>query len=221
MQLIRKEKLLLLLGMHKGESEAELILVPFDFVRERIICLPPSRIVQTRLAGCNIQKVSSAVQVPIRGFRARPHERGAMLRCGEGLAQVSDAAQGLRAIGWRMGVSVPASPCARSATPQGARSVRTPQRPNKVPLKSWEKCQICHLLPFPLPVSWQPRVVPRCVQGGNKPREERCSKGCAKMPDSCRITTPAENKRRLTELVRYTCTYLAKSTEMELLILYI
>lgn len=108
-----------------------------------------------------------------------------------------------------------------SAAPQGARSVRIPLRWNKVPLKSWEKCQICHLLPFPLPGSWQPTAVRRGVKGRNKPREERCSKGCAKRPDPHRISTPADNKLRLTELVSYASTYLAKSTVMELLILHI
>lgn len=109
-QLIRKEKLLFLLGMHKGKHEAELILVPFDFVC--VYYLPasfPHRIDTSCRLQC-FKGFSCMVQVPVRGFRARPHERGAMLRCGEGLAPVSAAAQGPGAVGWWVGVSEPASP---------------------------------------------------------------------------------------------------------------
>lgn len=131
--------------------------------------------------------------------------------------------RGLGAAGWRVGVRVPASPgwdcqiCRSTGSPE----CEGTSRQNKVPLKSREQCQICHLLPFPLPGSWQPGVVRRGVKGRNKPKEERCSKGCAKMPDSDRISTSSENKLRFTELVRYPSTYLAKSTVTELRMLYI
>ena len=59
---------------------------------------------------CRLQCIKGffcAVQVPIRGFRARLHERGAVLRCAEGSARVSEAVWGPGAAGWRVGVSGP------------------------------------------------------------------------------------------------------------------
>lgn len=106
MQLIRKEKRLLLVGTHEGESEAELILVPFDFV---CVCVLSAR------TSCRLQSIKGslcAVWIPIRGFRTRLHERGAVLCCGEGLAQGSDVAGSGGLVGRWVDVTGPASPCA-------------------------------------------------------------------------------------------------------------
>lgn len=64
---------------------------------------------------CRLQCIKGffcAVKVLVGGFRARLQECGAVLCCGEGSARVSHAVRGPGVAGWRVGVSVPASPCA-------------------------------------------------------------------------------------------------------------
>lgn len=59
--------------MHEGESEAGLILEPFDFV---CVCVLSARM------SCRLQSMKGflcAVWIPVRGLRTRLHQRGAVL----------------------------------------------------------------------------------------------------------------------------------------------